>query len=110
MDDITKHQKRVEEVIGRTAAEFFARHLPSRALVTVTNVSLAQHGREAIIFITVLPEQAIDEVLRDARRLRTDLRDYLREATKIGNVPQVDIVLGKPDFVLEDNKEEKKDN
>jgi len=97
MIDDAKHLLRLEEVIMRKSAEFLVRNLPSTALVTVTGCALEKNNTLAIVFITVLPEKAVEEVLRDTKRLRSDLRDYLRKNTKIGNVPNIDIMLS-PDY------------
>ncbi len=101
MDDYTKHHKRVEEVITRTAAEFFVRNVASRALVTVTGCVLEKSNASATVFVSVLPDTATDEVLKELKRLRTDLYEYLRNETKIGNVPRIDIALASTEALVD---------
>lgn len=89
---MTQKDKRVETEITRKAAEFFARTIPSRALVTVTGCHIENHGKEATVFISVLPDSDLPQVLKEAERLRSDLREYLRETTKLGILPRVDVL------------------
>ncbi len=92
MDNLAQKDKRVETEIARKAAEFFARTIPSRALLTVTGCHIENHGKEATIFISVLPDSELPQVLKQAERLRSDLREYLKETTRLGIIPRVDVL------------------
>ncbi len=72
------------------AADFLARSLPKRSLVTVTHAELTADLKTATIFLTVLPQTEEQDALKEAKRMRSDLRDYLRSHTRLHPLPVVD--------------------
>ena len=86
----SRKQKRVTEEVAHMASEYLVREAPIRALITVTRAEMSSDLKRAIILLSVLPESKEGEVLRFARRERSNFRAHLLEHIKIRPTPFVD--------------------
>ena len=77
----------IEETIAHHAANFLARESTTNALLTVTHAELADDLKNATIFLTVLPEKEEVSALKLAKRLRSDLREYVRKNSFLHPIP-----------------------
>ncbi len=90
---MVRRHNQVEEVVAKLAADFVAREFPVKALVTVTHAEMPDNYKEATIYISVLPVTLEQEVIKFAKRLRTDLKDYIRKNSKLHPIPTVDFEI-----------------
>lgn len=89
MSDIRK-DKRSEEIIRELAMQFLQEESNRTSLVTVTNVILDNHGKNATILFTVLPESKEKVVLDFTKRKRAEFRDYMKEKSRLPIIPFID--------------------
>lgn len=89
----SRRQTQVAEIIAHRAADFFQRESNQQSLVTVTRADVSPDLKNVLIFLSVLPESAEEDVLLFAKRNRTEFRDYLKSHTKLKFLPHVDFVI-----------------
>ncbi len=87
------HKEKLEEQIRRLSAEFLERESNREALVSVTHAMLTPDTKSVIIYLSVLPETKEKPVLDFAKRMRTEMRTYLKEHTKSRVIPYVDFEI-----------------
>ena len=90
---MVRRQVQVEETIAHHAADFIAREIAVKALITVTHADMSPTYKEATIYFSVLPATMEKEALKFAKRARSDFRDYLRKNTKLHPIPTVDFAI-----------------
>src|SRR5664279_5166585 len=86
---MVRRHDQVEESVAKLAADFLARELGVKALVTVTHADMPDNYKEATIFLSVLPTEMEAETLKSAKRARSDLRDYIRKNSRLHPIPTV---------------------
>jgi len=91
--DMERKNARTESLVCHLAAEFLQQNSNKSSLITVTGCTLGKEGKEAIIFISVLPEDKAVEALNFALRQRSEMRAYIRTHAKLGRLPFLDIAL-----------------
>ena len=89
--------EKVREMVKRLSAEFFERESNRDALVSVTHVELSPDTKYATIYLSVLPDSKEKAVLDFAKRLRGELRNYLKDHMRVRVIPflEVEIDLGE---------------
>ncbi len=87
------HKEKLEEVIRRHAAAFLERESNREALISVTHAMLTPDTKNVIIYLSVLPNSKEKAVLDFAKRLRTDMRTYIKNNTKSRVIPYVDFEI-----------------
>jgi ribosome-binding factor A len=90
---MARRHHQVEEEVAHLAGEFLARESHVKALLTVTHAEMSDNYKYAKIFLSVLPSTMEQEALRAAKRLRSDLHDYLRKHSALHPTPTVDFEL-----------------
>jgi ribosome-binding factor A len=90
---MSRRPEQVAEAIAHYAAEFFARESNGESLITVTRADLSPDFKNAIIFISVLPVAKEQSALAFAKRVRTDMREYLQGVMPVGHIPTLDVAL-----------------
>ena len=85
--------EKIEERIREIAAQFIERESNKTALITVTRVVLAQRGRQATIFITVLPEDGELSAVNFLKRKRSELKEVVMKQLGIHPVPFLDVMI-----------------
>jgi len=90
---MVRRQIQVEETVAHHAADFLAREIAVKALITVTHADMSPNYKEATIFFSVLPATMEKDALKSAKRARSDFRDYLRKNTKLHPTPTVDFEI-----------------
>ena len=81
------------DIIKGLTAEFVERESNRTSLITVTRVELIDRGREARIFVTVLPDGMAESALEFLKRMRSDLRSYVTEKSRLFRIPRFDFML-----------------
>lgn len=91
------HKEKIEEMIHRLSAEFFERESNRDALVSVTHAMLSSDNKNATIYLSVLPEDKEKAVLDFAKRMRPELREYIKERMRARVIPflEVEIDMGE---------------
>lgn len=102
---MSRKDEKIEAVIQQAAGDFFTRSLDVLALVTVAKVKLQKHGTEALIYLSVLPDNLSEAVYKEARRKRPELWEYLNEKTSVGKTPKVDVALTSLDKIQTEEAE-----
>lgn len=90
---MTQRQQQVGAMITRMAAEFFARESNGTSLITVTTANISPDLKNAMLFISVLPETHEKAALDFAKRARPDFRDYLKSHARLKSLPFIDFEL-----------------
>jgi len=89
----SKRQLQVSEMLTHMAADFFARESSGEALITVTHADISPDFKNAMIFLSVLPEKFEEHVLHFARRQRPEFREYLKKHARLKALPFVEFEL-----------------
>ncbi|MBP6857783.1 MAG: ribosome-binding factor A [Candidatus Pacebacteria bacterium] len=88
-------QEKIEVQIAQIAAQFIERESNKTALISVTRVEVTERGRNATIFISVLPESGEDSAINFLKRKRNDLRTVIKKGVNMINIPFVDVQIDK---------------
>ena len=87
------HKTRRLAAIQDLSAKFFGERSNRNSLITITNATLSADGSSVALRMTVLPDTQEEAALDFARRNLGDLRQYIGEHAKIGNVPYLSIEI-----------------
>lgn len=88
-----RRHTQASEAIAHMAGDFLAREFPASSLVTVTRAELSETRAAATIFLSVLPEQEEKAALAIAKRLRSDMRRYIKDHSFLHPIPIVDFEI-----------------
>jgi ribosome-binding factor A len=92
---MSQRQEQMQERLRETAAEFLARESNRRSLVTVTAAQVSEDGRRGTIFVTVLPDDYEDEVVKFANRNRMEFGKFFESKVRGMRIPHVEFVLDR---------------
>jgi ribosome-binding factor A len=82
------HKKeKVSEIIGHAAAEFIQTESNRNSMITVTNVGISDDFQNAVVFVTVFPEDSETKALEFLRRNLHEFRDFIKSKTRIQHIP-----------------------
>jgi ribosome-binding factor A len=90
---------RMRDIIKTLAAEFIQRESNRTSLITVTDVSLSDHGKQATIFFTVIPigkntgEDKEAAAIDFMKRKRQEFRDFVQEKSRLSRIPFFDFTV-----------------
>lgn len=87
------HEGSREEAFAHLAAEFINRESNRQSLITVTRVGLSSDGKRADIFLTVFPDNKVDEVMDFLKRQRSGFREFVKSQIRGRNIPTFDFVF-----------------
>lgn len=89
-----QRKQRLDAAVAKLAAAFISRTAHSENnLITVTRASIADDGKEATVFVTVLPETQQEQALAFLERHRREFRAYLAENLKVKHPPRITFSL-----------------
>ncbi|MEK7228019.1 MAG: ribosome-binding factor A [Patescibacteria group bacterium] len=88
-------QEKIESQIAQLAALFIERESNKTALITVTRVEILDRGRNATIYISVLPEDGEESAINFLKRKRNDLRTVIKKGINMQNIPFIDVEIDK---------------
>lgn len=89
----TDRTAKKEEQIREIAATFIERESNKSALITVTRVSLDEKGRNATIYLSVLPQEGEDSALNFLKRKRAELREAMKRQLRVHPLPFLDVAI-----------------
>lgn len=87
------HDLKLTELLKHAAASFLLDVSNSNPLITVTDAKIMDHGKLAVIFITVFPVEKEEEALDFVKRKRSDFKHYLKDNARIRVIPFVDFKI-----------------
>jgi ribosome-binding factor A len=90
---MNRKTEKLISLLTQLAAEFLNRQSNGASLITVTNCSISDDWKNATVFITVLPDEKEAEALNFAKRQRSELRDYIKDHSKLGTLPFIEIEI-----------------
>ncbi len=85
--------EKIEHIIKQLASEFLSRESNRQSLVTVTDVIFGYRSKSAKILISVMPDHKAEAALDFAQRKRGELREYLKEKSKLSIIRFLSIEL-----------------
>ncbi|OHA58545.1 MAG: hypothetical protein A2571_02115 [Candidatus Vogelbacteria bacterium RIFOXYD1_FULL_44_32] len=77
----------------RLVAEYIHREATTQSLITVRRVELEDFGKQATIFISVLPENMERPALAFVEHHLRELRDYVRDKSDLHTLPHFSVIL-----------------
>jgi ribosome-binding factor A len=83
----------MREFLRSTAAQFFLREAGPRSLVTVTDATISPDFKYGTIYITTFPTSEEASALEFAKRKRSDLREYIKNHSKMRTLPVLEIKI-----------------
>ena len=89
----TGRTEKIEEYIKEIAARFIERESNKTALITVTRVALAERGRTAMIYLSVLPESGEESAINFLKRKRPEIREAVKRELNIRTIPFLDVQI-----------------
>lgn len=86
---------KLERLIKEISARFLEAESNRTSLITVTNCTVSDDNKNAIIYITVLPEEKEKIALGFAKRQRGELREKIKKSLNTKVIPYIDIDIDK---------------
>ncbi|MEN9852492.1 MAG: hypothetical protein RI996_435 [Candidatus Parcubacteria bacterium] len=93
MEHYSERQLKVSSELKNIAADFFERESNGASLITVTRCEISPDLRYCTIFISVLPESKEEAAIHFAKRMRPDLRTYVKKRFKAKVLPFFELEL-----------------
>ncbi|MAF59814.1 MAG: ribosome-binding factor A [Candidatus Pacebacteria bacterium] len=90
---MTDRKDKTEALIRELAAEFLSREANRTSMITVTGARLTKNKRHATVSLSVLPEEAEEQVIHFARRKRSEFKEYLKKRLSASRIPFVDFEI-----------------
>ena len=84
---------RKKEILHDLGARFLSLNGNGSSLITVTGINLTKDGKRATILFTVFPEEFEKTALEFAKRKRSEFKEFVRENSSLGIVPQMDFEI-----------------
>lgn len=97
MEHYSERQLKVSGELKNIAADFFERESNGASLITVTRCEISRDLKYSTLFMSVLPESKEEAAINFARRMRPDLRNYVKKRFKSKAIPffEVEIDYGE---------------
>ena len=92
---MSERNEKVANLIKELSAQFLERESNRTSLITITNATCSPDLKRATVFITVLPESKEDDALEWSKRMRGELREYLKKNMQTKVVPFLDIEIDR---------------
>ncbi len=106
------HTESIEKELKKYAADYIAREASRQSLITITKCEINSDGKHAVFSISILPEKAEPIALDFLKRHQDDIRDYIKEHSRIMRIPWLRFTLDKGeknrqrvDELLQEDKE-----
>ncbi len=90
---MANREEKIKEIIRDLGARFLVMNGNTSSLLTVTRVELSSDEKRAVILFTVFPESFEKTALEFAKRKRSEFKEFVKENSKLGRIPQLDFEL-----------------
>lgn len=87
------HQEKVESALQKVVGEFINNEAGPMSLITVTRVTFNEKSKQAMVFLSVLPEDQEEKALAFTKRKSSELREHVRETAKLSVLPIFEFVI-----------------
>ncbi len=85
--------KKIEEVLKKSATRFVLEEASNNALITITHVDVSPKAEHATVFFTAFPEAKEQDALAFLKRKRSDFKEFIRNETRIQRIPFIDFEI-----------------
>lgn len=92
---MSQKAERAAGILKRLVADFLERNSNRTSLLTVTSVSFTNRRHEAIVYMTVLPDNQEAAALDFANRQKAELGKYISSHSKFGFIPKIRFEIDK---------------
>ncbi len=79
-------------LLQELTAKFIRQEANSDPMITVTSIDLATDFKKAIVFVTTIPDERIDDALVFLKRNGTHMRNYLKKHARIKHIPYLEFM------------------
>jgi len=86
-------REKLENLLRELAAQFLSSESSGTSLITVTGCRLKENMRNAIILLSVLPEDKEAEALSFAKRKKKEFKEYMKSHSRLKYIPYIDFEL-----------------
>ncbi|MEK7184894.1 MAG: ribosome-binding factor A [Patescibacteria group bacterium] len=86
-------EQKLKDLIKEKAAIFLQREGNYTSILTVTDVSISDHGNRATIYFTVLPENKEKGALDFTKRKRAEFREFFKNQSRLRALPFFDFEI-----------------
>jgi ribosome-binding factor A len=93
--DVSIKDGRLKEELREAASNFIQRESNGQSLITVSRVELKDKAKQAMIYITVFPQEKEKGALDMLKRKRSEFRRTISEKIKSGILPFCDFEIDK---------------
>jgi ribosome-binding factor A len=93
MEHYSERQLKVSGELKNIAADFFERESNGASLITVTRCEISRDLKYSTIFLSVLPESKEEAAINFARRMRPELKQYVKKRFKAKTIPFFEVEL-----------------
>ncbi|HBD25045.1 MAG: hypothetical protein A2566_01670 [Candidatus Zambryskibacteria bacterium RIFOXYD1_FULL_40_13] len=90
---MANRNEKIKEILHDLGARFLSLNGNGSSLITVTGVNLTRDGKYATILFTVFPDSFEKTALEFAKRKRSEFKEYIKENSRLGRIPQMDFAL-----------------
>lgn len=80
-------QERAISILKEAAATFLNLQSDKSSMITITDCFLSSDGKHVTFYISVFPTEAETPAINFAKRQRSEMREYLKNHTKVGIIP-----------------------
>lgn len=80
-------KEKIETLLTQQSAAFFNDRADKGVLMTVTRSEVSSDGRYATIYLTVYPDEKMENTIKKARRKRGELNEFLKGTTRLKHIP-----------------------
>jgi len=87
------HKEKEESLLQGLIAEYLNREAGTKSLITVTSCEITSDSKKVTAFISVIPENLEKEALNFAKRRRPEIREYIKENSRLKKLPHVEVEL-----------------
>ena len=90
---MSNRSEKIAEILHDLSARFMSINSNKSSLMTVTRVEMSRDEKYATIFFTVFPDNFEKTALEFAKRKRSEFKDFVKENSKLGRIPQIDFEI-----------------
>lgn len=90
---MSHHKEKEESLLQGLVAAYLNREAGTKSMITVTHCSISNDSKRVTAYITVLPEQYEKEALNFAKRQRPEIREFIKEKSRLKTLPFIEIEI-----------------
>lgn len=92
-------QEKINSLIKDFAGRFLGQVVGGGSFASVTRVETSNDLREAVIYLSIFPEDREEEVMKKVKKELGELRTQLSDKGGLANAPHLDIGIEKMDIM-----------